>query len=62
MFSRWKFPSSGYYPAPISLRIEQGYEIARPSLLRLRVDGSLSAPMVSVGGAVFETARGTLLG
>lgn len=45
----------------LSLRIEQGYEIRRPSLVMLRariVDGSRE---VSVGGYVIPTVRGELV-
>ena len=45
----------------LSLRIEQGYEIRRPSLVMLRarmVDGSRK---VSVGGYVIPTVRGELI-
>ncbi len=45
----------------LSLRIEQGHEIRRPSLVRLRarlVDGR---PLISVGGGVVPTVRGELL-
>jgi PhzF family phenazine biosynthesis protein len=40
---------------PVELRIRQGEAIARPSLLRLRVD---EAKNVFVGGDVVEVARG----
>lgn len=45
----------------ISVRVEQGYEIGRPSLLRLDAreeDGGVS---VSVGGRVIPVARGELV-
>jgi trans-2,3-dihydro-3-hydroxyanthranilate isomerase len=44
-----------------SIRIEQGYEIRRPSLVMLRarvVDGSA---VISVGGCVVPTVRGELV-
>jgi trans-2,3-dihydro-3-hydroxyanthranilate isomerase len=44
----------------VSVRVEQGYEIDRPSLLRLEVDDGRDAG-VSVGGAVVPVARGELL-
>lgn len=50
------FPGSGF-----SVRIEQGQEMRRPSLVMLRagmVDGS---PQVSVGGLVIPTVQGELL-
>lgn len=50
-----------FFPAPdFSVRIEQGYEVRRPSLVMLRarmVDGSRE---VSVGGYVIPTVRGEL--
>lgn len=50
-----------YFPEPyLYVRIEQGYEIRRPSLVMLRariVDGSRE---VSVGGYVIPTVRGEL--
>jgi trans-2,3-dihydro-3-hydroxyanthranilate isomerase len=45
----------------LSLRIEQGYEIRRPSLVRLRVRAGGDAPEVSVGGSVIPIFRGKLL-
>lgn len=48
-------------PGPLSLRIEQGYEMSRPSLLRLRARDSAAGRQVEVGGRVVETARGELL-
>jgi len=44
-----------------SLRIEQGVEMGRPSLLRLEVTGPSAAAKIRVGGRVFESARGELL-
>ncbi len=46
---------------PLSLRIEQGHEMSRPSLLRLRASDSAPGVQVEVGGRVFETARGELV-
>lgn len=50
-----------FFPEPeFSIRIEQGYEVRRPSLVMLRahrVDGSRE---VSVGGHVMPTVRGEL--
>lgn len=45
----------------ISVRVEQGYEIARPSLLLLRAKKSDHKIAVSVGGKVFMAAKGELL-
>jgi len=42
-------------------RIEQGHQIARPSLLRVRVRGAGDALDVSVGGRVIPVARGELV-
>ena len=44
-----------------SLRIEQGVEMGRPSLLRLEVTGPAAAAKIRVGGRVVEVARGELL-
>jgi trans-2,3-dihydro-3-hydroxyanthranilate isomerase len=46
---------------PLSLRIEQGVEMKRPSLLRLRAREGSSGAQIEVGGRVIETARGELL-
>ncbi|MFA5354027.1 MAG: PhzF family phenazine biosynthesis protein [Thermodesulfovibrionales bacterium] len=45
----------------ISLRVEQGYEIGRPSLLFLDADDEGGAIRVEVGGEVTEVARGILV-
>ena len=45
----------------ISVRVEQGYEIPRPSLLLLRAKESDGKIDVSVGGKVFIVAKGELL-
>lgn len=42
----------------VDLRVEQGYEMGRPSLLHLRADGEGT---VEVGGRVVPVARGELL-
>jgi trans-2,3-dihydro-3-hydroxyanthranilate isomerase len=45
----------------LELRIEQGHEVGRPSLLRLRARGlDPAGPQIAVGGRVVETARGEL--
>jgi len=41
-----------------TIRIEQGAEIGRPSVLHARVDGSVEEPTVQVGGAAVIVARG----
>ena len=47
----------------VSLRIAQGIELGRPSLLRLeaRAGSGAGAPRIRVGGRVVEVARGELL-
>jgi trans-2,3-dihydro-3-hydroxyanthranilate isomerase len=45
----------------VEVRVEQGYEIARPSLLRLRARAERNAIRVEVGGRVIPVARGELL-
>jgi trans-2,3-dihydro-3-hydroxyanthranilate isomerase len=43
---------------PINVRVEQGYEIGRPSLLYLKAEGNADAIDVLVGGKVFKIAEG----
>jgi trans-2,3-dihydro-3-hydroxyanthranilate isomerase len=45
----------------LDLRIEQGHEVRRPSLVRLRARTIDRAAEVSVGGTVLPTIRGELL-
>jgi trans-2,3-dihydro-3-hydroxyanthranilate isomerase len=45
----------------LSLRIEQGYEMRRPSLVLLRARDEQGRREVAVGGAVVATVRGELL-
>jgi trans-2,3-dihydro-3-hydroxyanthranilate isomerase len=45
----------------VTLRIAQGVEMGRPSLLRLEARGGADAPVIRVGGCVVEVARGELL-
>jgi trans-2,3-dihydro-3-hydroxyanthranilate isomerase len=45
----------------LDVRVEQGHEIARRSLLRVRARGTGDALEVSVGGRVIPVARGELL-
>ena len=47
--------------ADLSLRIEQGYEVRRPSLVMLRARMASGSREVSVGGRVVPTMRGELL-
>ena len=49
------FPASGF-----SLRIEQGHEVRRPSLVRLRARPVGSGREVLVGGSIVLTVRGEL--
>jgi trans-2,3-dihydro-3-hydroxyanthranilate isomerase len=51
----------GCYGERFALRIEQGVEMGRPSLLRLEVTGPAGAARIRVGGRVLESARGELL-
>ena len=44
----------------IDIRVEQGYEISRPSLLYLRAENKEGQIDISVGGKVAMTARGEL--
>jgi trans-2,3-dihydro-3-hydroxyanthranilate isomerase len=48
----------GRVPFGTTIRIEQGAEINRPSLLHARVRGDAGAPIVEVGGAAVVVARG----
>lgn len=45
----------------VSVRVEQGVEIQRPSLLRLKARGSGAGREVSVGGRVRAAVRGELI-
>jgi trans-2,3-dihydro-3-hydroxyanthranilate isomerase len=45
----------------IDIRVEQGYEISRPSLLYLRAEDTQGKIDVSVGGKVVMVAKGQLL-
>lgn len=45
----------------IDLRVDQGYEIDRPSLLRLKAQRTDTGIDVQIGGRVIEIARGELL-
>ena len=44
----------------VEARVEQGYEMGRPSLLRLRAQRGADGVRVEVGGRVITTARGEL--
>lgn len=45
----------------ISVRVEQGYEIGRPSLLYLKAEENADAIDVFVGGKVFNIAKGEFI-
>ncbi len=45
----------------INIRVEQGYEIGRPSLLLLKAEDEKGKIDVNVGGTVIMTARGELI-
>lgn len=50
-----------YFDTPtVDATVEQGFEIDRPSLLRLRADVTGPETAVSVGGRVIPVAEGTL--
>jgi trans-2,3-dihydro-3-hydroxyanthranilate isomerase len=52
----------GYFPAAeLSLRIEQGHEVQRPSLVRLRARATDTGREVEVGGKVIAVVAGELL-
>jgi trans-2,3-dihydro-3-hydroxyanthranilate isomerase len=44
----------------LDIKVEQGYEINRPSLLLVRAAWQSGEPRVSVGGHVITTVRGEL--
>ncbi len=48
-------------PAPVSAQIEQGQDIGRPSLVRLRAARKDAGFDIRVGGQVVRTARGLLV-
>lgn len=45
----------------LALRIEQGHEVGRPSLVMLRARKNVHALEVSVGGTVIPIVQGELL-
>ena len=49
-----------FHETDLSLRIEQGYEVRRPSLIMLRASRSNKIREVSVGGYVIPTVQGEL--
>ena len=51
-----------YFPRQqLDIRVEQGHEVGRPSLLRVRAEMQGSSPSISVGGRVILTVRGELV-
>jgi len=51
-----------YFGGPtVDLRVEQGYEVGRPSLLHIDADATGDAVTVEVGGSVVPVARGELV-
>jgi trans-2,3-dihydro-3-hydroxyanthranilate isomerase len=57
----WLVRQRVYGGGDLDVRIEQGHEIQRPSLLHVRARGAGDALEVSVGGRVIPVARGELL-
>jgi trans-2,3-dihydro-3-hydroxyanthranilate isomerase len=51
----------GVYGSKLQLRIEQGVEMGRPSLLHLDAQNAGGAARIRVGGRVIESARGELV-
>jgi trans-2,3-dihydro-3-hydroxyanthranilate isomerase len=45
----------------LDVRVEQGHEMGRPSLLRVRAEMRAGNPSIAVGGRVIMTARGELV-
>ena len=45
----------------IDLAVEQGYEIGRPSVLRIKATREAGGPIIEVGGKVIDVAEGHLL-
>ncbi|MGY8652208.1 MAG: PhzF family phenazine biosynthesis protein [Verrucomicrobiia bacterium] len=45
---------------PVNVRVEQGYEIGRPSMLRVRAESDGGGMKIAVGGNVIMIARGEL--
>ena len=48
----------GLVPFGTTLRIEQGAEVSRPSILHARVGGTADAPVIEVGGSAVVVGRG----
>ena len=47
--------------ADLSLRIEQGHEVRRPSIVQLRARLADGSPLIQVGGGVVPVVRGELV-
>ncbi len=47
-------------PGALALQAEQGYEIDRPSLIRVRAELEAGVPRIRVGGRVLPVSRGRL--
>ena len=56
----WLLQHGALGDGPLSLRIEQGHEVQRPSLVRLRARRTAGAAEIEVGGSVVATVRGEL--
>src|SRR5262249_40330588 len=54
----WHLARHGRVSYGQTIRIEQGAEIGRPSLLYARAGGTEDAPVIEVGGAAVIVARG----
>lgn len=50
-----------YFGTAVDIRVEQGYEIGRPSLLLLKAQKKAETIEVFVGGKVFMVAKGQLI-
>jgi trans-2,3-dihydro-3-hydroxyanthranilate isomerase len=55
--AHYRFFGSG----EVEAMVEQGYEIGRPSLLRISAKEGKPGPEIEVGGRVIEVAEGRLL-
>lgn len=60
-FGAWLLEHGALGAPPLSLRIEQGDEMQRSSLLHLRAEEAAGVRTVWVGGRVIPSVRGTLL-
>lgn len=56
----WLLTHRALGEGPLSLRIEQGHEVQRPSLVRLRARIAGGTADIEVGGSVVATVRGEL--